>query len=227
MPLRKGKSSATVSKNISEFHTGKTYAHTLAKFGKERADKQAIAVALNAARKSRASGGFMPRLKAVPSVVRHVGVHTGPIVSTVPGRTDLHASKVPSGAYVVPAHAVSHLGQSNTLAGFSKLNTMIPKSGPYNTPMPTGKIGRTMPPAVRLPRMKARGGQSEGGARGEGIGVPTEINAAGGEFVISPDDIIDRYGSLEHGHDMLDKWTKFLQQQHAKTIKNLPGPARD
>jgi hypothetical protein len=52
MPLKKGKSRATVSQNIREFHTGKTYAHTAAKFGKKRADKQAVAVALNSARKS-------------------------------------------------------------------------------------------------------------------------------------------------------------------------------
>lgn len=60
MPLLKGNSKATVSKNISEFHTGKTYAHTAAKFGKSRADKQAIAVALNTARrygKKYADGG--------------------------------------------------------------------------------------------------------------------------------------------------------------------------
>jgi hypothetical protein len=52
MPLKKGTSKATVSKNIKEFHTGKTFAHTAQKFGKERANKQAVAVALSEARKS-------------------------------------------------------------------------------------------------------------------------------------------------------------------------------
>ena len=52
MPLRKGKSKAVVSENIAEFHGGKTYAHTAEKFGKEKADKQAVAVALNEQRKS-------------------------------------------------------------------------------------------------------------------------------------------------------------------------------
>lgn len=51
MPLKSGSSRATVSENISEFHTGKTYAHTAAKFGKKRADKQAIAAALSNARR--------------------------------------------------------------------------------------------------------------------------------------------------------------------------------
>jgi hypothetical protein len=52
MPLIKGKSRKTVSTNIAEFHTGKTYAATAAKFGKKKADKQAVAVALETARRS-------------------------------------------------------------------------------------------------------------------------------------------------------------------------------
>lgn len=51
MPLREGNSPKIVSQNIREFHTGKTYAHTLSKFGKAKANKQAIAVALSTARK--------------------------------------------------------------------------------------------------------------------------------------------------------------------------------
>jgi hypothetical protein len=53
MPLRKGKSKATVSKNIEEFHKGPTYAHTARVFGKRRAQKQAVAVALSTARRSK------------------------------------------------------------------------------------------------------------------------------------------------------------------------------
>jgi hypothetical protein len=53
MPLKKGSSKKIVSKNISEFHTGKTYAHTKAKFGKEKANAQAVAAALSEARKSK------------------------------------------------------------------------------------------------------------------------------------------------------------------------------
>jgi len=53
MPLKKGKSPKVVSSNIREFHKGKTFAHTEQKFGKERANKQAVAVALSTARKSK------------------------------------------------------------------------------------------------------------------------------------------------------------------------------
>ena len=54
MPLTPGKSKKMVSENISEFHGGKTFQHTKEKFGKETANKQAVAVALD---KQRQSGG--------------------------------------------------------------------------------------------------------------------------------------------------------------------------
>jgi hypothetical protein len=53
MPLKKGKSKKTISKNIKEFHKGKTFKKTAKKFGKAKANKQAIAVALSTARKSK------------------------------------------------------------------------------------------------------------------------------------------------------------------------------
>ena len=53
MPLKKGSSRKTISENIREFSGGKTYSHTAKKFGKAKARKQAIAVALNQARKSK------------------------------------------------------------------------------------------------------------------------------------------------------------------------------
>ena len=52
MPLKEGTSRDTVSSNISEFHGGSTYAHTKAKFGKKKADAQAVAVALDKKRDS-------------------------------------------------------------------------------------------------------------------------------------------------------------------------------
>jgi len=53
MPLKKGSSKETVSENIREFHKGKTYAHTRSEFGKDRANAQAVAIALKEAGKSR------------------------------------------------------------------------------------------------------------------------------------------------------------------------------
>lgn len=52
MPMESGSSRETVSKNIAEFHTGKTYARTKRKFGAKVANKQAVAASLSNARKS-------------------------------------------------------------------------------------------------------------------------------------------------------------------------------
>lgn len=43
MPLTPG---AEVGDTIRELHTGKTYRHTKKKFGKKRADRQAVAIAI-------------------------------------------------------------------------------------------------------------------------------------------------------------------------------------
>lgn len=59
MPLQKGSSKKVISENISEFHKGATYGKTQEKFGKAKADKQAVAVALSTARKS-GGGGKAP-----------------------------------------------------------------------------------------------------------------------------------------------------------------------
>ena len=53
MPLEKGSSQKTISSNISEFHKGPTFAHTAAKFGKKKANAQAVAVAMSEARRYR------------------------------------------------------------------------------------------------------------------------------------------------------------------------------
>lgn len=52
MPLIPGSGSDAVSANISELHGGKTFKRTSRKYGKKRAQKQSVAIALNEARKS-------------------------------------------------------------------------------------------------------------------------------------------------------------------------------
>jgi hypothetical protein len=62
MPLKSGSSNKVISSNIRELHTGKTYAHTKEKFGKKRADKQAVAIALEEARGTQKRRGIrLPR----------------------------------------------------------------------------------------------------------------------------------------------------------------------
>jgi hypothetical protein len=50
MPLKKGKSKKTISKNISELHKGPKFAKTVKKFGKKKANKQAVAIAFDKSR---------------------------------------------------------------------------------------------------------------------------------------------------------------------------------
>lgn len=94
MPLAKGKSQETISENISE----------MIRAGHPR--KQAVAAALDTARKSRATGGEVKK------------IHVGPIHSPVAGRTDHLPINVPSGSYVIPADIISAMGEGNTMAGF-------------------------------------------------------------------------------------------------------------
>ncbi len=56
MPLQRGTSKKTVSRNIREFHAGKTYARTAAKYGKRVANRQAVAAALSEKRRSGRKG---------------------------------------------------------------------------------------------------------------------------------------------------------------------------
>lgn len=52
MPLSPGTSPDVVSANISELHHGKTFARTRRKYGKKKAHKQAVAIALRKKRDS-------------------------------------------------------------------------------------------------------------------------------------------------------------------------------
>lgn len=110
MPLTKGSSQKAVSSNISELmHSG-------------RPQKQAIAIALDVARRAkRAAGGALPG----DSVQTHVGA----IRSHVAGRTDHLPMHVPSGSYVIPADIVSSIGEGNTESGFHALDTAFAQYG--------------------------------------------------------------------------------------------------
>ena len=150
-------------------------------------------------------------------------MHTGPILSAVPGRTDRHNMSVASGSYVVPAQAVSHLGQSNTLAGMKVLNGMFGSGGPYGAGGMKIAHGRGAPAP---PRLHAAGGDV-GGAQGEGGADPVDVVTAGGEYVIPPESVAAvGGGSLSHGHDVLDAWVNSLLDDHIKTLKKLPSPAK-
>jgi len=69
-------------------------------------------------------------------------------------------------------------------------------------------------------------GKAEGGAATAGEPVP--IVAAGGEYVIHPDAIINiGGGDMDRGHRELDAFVKASRAKTVKTLQKLPGPKKD
>jgi hypothetical protein len=64
MPLKPGSSNDIVSSNISELEHGKVVGKTRRKFGKKRAQKQAVAIALKEKRKGVLANKRTPRKHA-------------------------------------------------------------------------------------------------------------------------------------------------------------------
>ena len=180
-------------------------------------------------------GGGMTRAPAPSWMVRGEArnmLHSGPISSIVPGRTDRHNVSVGSGSYVMPADAVSHLGQNNTKAGQAILSHMFSAQGPYGAgkDMPV----RHGPGAPKAPGLSKQPGalklpnlQSAGGGKGDRSGEPVPIVVAGGEFTIPPAAVAAvGGGDIKRGHRVLDQWVMSLRKKHIATLKGLPPPAK-
>ena len=102
------------------------------------------------------------------------------------------------------------------MAGADILNKMFKKTS-YTMKSPgSGHLPSAKP---RLPKFGKSAHFAEGG---ETKGVP--IIAAGGEYVISPEEITNYFGDLDHGHKSLDKWVLNTRKGHIKTLRNLKPP---
>lgn len=179
-----------------------------------------------------ANGGALPRAAGGPDMSKSPNLstpwqtkgadrrlHVGPVLSNVPGRTDNHRVKVPSGSYVLPAQHVASIGQGNSIAGLSLAQSMF--GGPYGAS--PGKIGHGSG-APRPPRMK---GLADGGEPPQqDYGQPVDVDISGGEYVVPPEAIIHRYGDLETGHKILDAWIMDTRKKEIATQKKLPPPAK-
>lgn len=199
-PLAEGKSKDTISHNIAE----------MVRAGHPQA--QAVAAALHVAgRARRAEGGLLHE----PEAPKHPKLHVGPIHSGVAGRTDHLPIHVPNGSYVIPADVVSAHGEGNTIAGFRVMRRLfggMPYSGQS---APYGQSGG--PYGEPLPR-------AEGGPADEGV----PIVAAGGEYVVSPQAVLNvGGGDLDTGHRVLDEFVKRSRANTVKTLEKLPGPQKD
>jgi hypothetical protein len=143
------------------------------------------------------------------------GAVHGFLNSPVPGRTDKLPISVKGGAYVLPADHVAGLGQGNSLAGASIVNKMF-KMGPYGT------SPSSINPSKANKWRTAKTGRAEGGEVGD-----TPRIAAGGEFVIPPEAIMERFGDLDKGHQALDQWVIDFRKKHIKALRGLKPPKKD
>ena len=143
--------------------------------------------------------------------------HEGPIQSPVAGRTDHLPMTVASGSYVIPADIIGAMGEGNTMAGFKIARKMF-SSAPYFNKQKQPYAPGSAPYAENKPY----------GARASGGKTPVEIVAAGGEYVISPEDVTHLgEGDIDHGHEILDEFVKNYRKKTIDTLKKLPGPKRD
>lgn len=210
MPLVKSKSKSAVSDNIRrEIAAGKP-------------QKQAVAIALSTQRRAKgmAAGGIAPTPFYTRSAAHQIE-RSGMLHSPVAGRTDNLPISVKSQSYIVPADVVSGIGQGNSLNGAHTLDRMF-KSAPYGAtmPHPSGDGGMKMP---TMGMMKGRKGFADGG-----VTPPVDIAAAGGEYVLTPDDVA-RIGGGDHthGHAVLDSFVKQIRQKTIKKLKSLPPPEKN
>ena len=184
--------------------------------------KQAIAAALNTARQSKAVGGLNQTTGNMPymgNIETPHKIHAGPIHSPVAGRTDHLPMNVKSGSYVIPADIISAMGEGNTMAGFKVAKHMF-SSHPYfqENKMPYQARG-SMPYAV--------GTGPYGAKLATGGSAPVEIVAAGGEYVITPEDVTALGGGdIDHGHEILDHFVVGYRKKTIDTLKKLPGPKK-
>lgn len=252
MPLKKGKSKATVSRNISEMvHSGHS---------QDQAIAAAMRIANEMSRKKRAAAGKADLDSKHPDYghtqhERSYGheysetstapvsnapqpepkTHQGAISSSVAGRTDHLPMNVKSGSHVLPADVISALGEGNTAAGFKVVKDLFAIPGIKMKGLPYGAKG--MPYGVSAPSKAAAGGKQEDGDEPFNIGATPKaknvpIIAAGGEHVISPEEveyIARKHGSddRDDGHAIIDEFIKQIRKKNIKTLKKLPGPAKD
>jgi len=107
-------------------------------------------------------------------------------------------------------------GVSQNLLG---INPAGQDKSPYNWLQGPLGVNRPPPRPADMPyTARATGGATDG--------VP--IVAAGGEYVIPPEDVVHiGGGDLDNGHKILDSFVKKMRQKTIKTLQNLPGPKKD
>jgi hypothetical protein len=120
-----------------------------------------------------------------------------------------------------------HIGPIvSTVAGRTDHHPMSVPAGAYVLPadmISSLGEGNTLSGMEVVKRMFPDVQARKDGGRAE----PIEIVAAGGEVVLSPEQIKARFGDLDKGHAALDAWVVESRKNHIKTLSELPGPAQD
>lgn len=125
--------------------------------------------------------------------------NSGLLHSAVAGRTDHLKVNVPAGSYVIPADVVSGTGEGNTLSGARILQHIFEGDG------------------AELPER----------AKGGGVDPPVPILGAGGEYVVHPQHLARKFGTVSNGHKVMDKWVVQKRKQIAQEMLKLPGPVKN
>jgi hypothetical protein len=223
MPLIKSASKAAISKNIAtERHAG-------------RPEKQAIAIAMETARRAREHDNDRGRGGPTvnPPAISHVPwrvkappkMSVGPMLGTTTGRSDKIKTAVPNGSHVLPADTIAAMGDGNSMAGLHHAMAVFPNSGRIHgfgrTPGTTQAAGHPFGARGRRAGSFTRGGVAED------LENFVDVNLSDGEFVVHPEDVIAiGGGDAKRGHEILDKFILHIRDKYQKKLKNLPGPVK-
>lgn len=190
------------------------------------------------------AGGVMSMGQAEPPWTRSesrqisdVPFHSGLIKSAVAGRTDRLPLAVPSESHIIPADAVSGLGQSSTDAGAQNWQASI-HQGPWGVAPPKAMRGH----GVSLSHAPGLGRSHDSSIidnSADGGRATTSILAAGGELVVPPEYVEDvgRRGirdglgkpgesPLAAGHRLLDVAIANVRKYNIEWLKKAPAPKR-
>jgi hypothetical protein len=240
MPLAKGKSQKTISHNIVEMiHAG-------------RPQKQAVAAALDTARRSlKAAGGPIKKMPGMPNMPgitqsddeqnkgRGGPTVTPPAVAHVPWRVKQPSTPVnvtgpligvtPGRSDKLPMSVPngSHVLPADTVAALGDGNSM---SGHHVlTNLFPKSTGNSFPGGSAKvghpfgPRGAKPGHFADGGAHRNQV----DVNVSHGEFIIHPDDVARvGGGDMKKGHAILDKFILHVRDWYQKKLKKLPGPSK-
>ena len=145
------------------------------------------------------------------------------------GMLDAPADDAPPAAPMAPASRVHEGPIHSPVAGRTDHLPMHVASGSYVIPADIISAmgeGNTMAGFRIARKVFGRSGGVARAAGGQVDAVP--IVAAGGEYVISPQDVaILGGGNIDAGHAELDDFVKKMRAHTVRTLQTLPGPQRD